>query len=143
MTGGSNRKHAVEHLKTAGCSCVICNKGGMFSFFERGVADLLGILETEPALLEGAFVADKVVGKAAAALMIAGGVKEVYAVTISKPALDLLNGNNIKTAFEVLTDHVINRSGTDWCPLEKLCSGAAEVSECVALVKGFVNGIKQ
>lgn len=139
MTGRNNRKHVVEHLKTRECSCVICNKGRVFSFFGRGVADLLRILESEPALLKEAFVADKVVGKAAAALMISGGVTEVYAVTISKPALDLLNGNNIKTDFEVLTDHVINRTGTDWCPLEKLCYGADDISDCVALVKGFVN----
>ncbi len=38
-------------------------------FRERGVADLFRLQHEEPQLLRGAFIADKVVGKGAAALM--------------------------------------------------------------------------
>ena len=38
-------------------------------FRERGVADLFRLLREEPQLLRGAFIADKVVGKGAAALV--------------------------------------------------------------------------
>lgn len=138
MTIDKCSRRAVEYLREKECSCVICKGDRLFSFFGRGVSDLLKVLETEPAILKGAFVADKVVGKAAAALMIAGGVAGIHAVIISRPALDLLNRYNVKVVFETLSEHIINRSGTDWCPLERLCFGSDDAAECVSIIKGFV-----
>lgn len=143
MPPKGNREDAIEYLKTESCSCVICNNGNLYPYFGRGVADLLNVLEKEPEIMAGAFIADKVVGKAAAALMITGKAKEIYAVTVSEPALDLLNRFNVKIVYEVLTGHIINRTGTDWCPLERLCSGASDVADCVSLIKGFVNSNKR
>ena len=51
-------------------------------FYNRGVKDLYTLYTTTPSLLNGALVADKVVGRAAATLMVLGGVKRVYADTI-------------------------------------------------------------
>ena len=62
-------RQAVERLLAEGCSCVIRNGETMRSFHERGVSDLWRLLHEEPELLRGAFIADKVVGKGAAALM--------------------------------------------------------------------------
>ena len=70
-------------LHTLGCSCIIDNGTGRTICHERGVKDLLRILTATPTLLAGSFIADKVVGKGAAALMTAGGVAAVYADTIS------------------------------------------------------------
>jgi iron complex outermembrane receptor protein len=39
-------------------------------------------------MLDGASIADKVIGKGAAALMIAGCIKEVYADVISEAAME-------------------------------------------------------
>lgn len=52
-------------------------------FRERGVADLFRLLHEEPQLLRGAFIADKVVGKGAAALMVLGGVEGLFADVVS------------------------------------------------------------
>ena len=54
-------------------------------FRERGVADLFRLLHEEPQLLRGAFIADKVVGKGAAALMVLGGVEGFFAGVVSRP----------------------------------------------------------
>ena len=137
MTGNLDEKQAVDLLVEKGCSCVICKGDSMSPFFKRGVADLLYLVENEPLMLEGAFVADKVVGKAAAALMITGRVAKVHALTASRPAVELFNAYNVNISFGVLTDHIINRKGTDWCPLEKLCSDATDAAGCVSLIKGF------
>lgn len=80
---------AIEVLHREGCSCVIINHGEITICHERGVKDLLRILKTEREKLNGAAIADKVIGKGAAALMILGGVKAVYADVISEPALKL------------------------------------------------------
>ena len=84
------RLQLIDLLHVEACSCVIRNGDVTRIFRERGVKDLYRLLEEEPELLDGAFVADKVVGKGAAALMILGGVGELHADVISRPARLLL-----------------------------------------------------
>lgn len=84
------RDYLIERLNAENCSCVIRSGNETRVFHERGVKDLYRLLKEEPEFLSGAFVADKVVGKAAAALMILGGVKEIFANIISQPACELL-----------------------------------------------------
>ena len=67
----------IRLLHEGGYSCVI-RKEEIRTFTQRGVADLYDLLNQHPVFLHGAQVADKVVGKAAAALMVLGGVREVY-----------------------------------------------------------------
>lgn len=61
----------IRLLHEGGYSCVI-RKEEIRTFTQRGVADLYDLLNQHPAFLHGAQVADKVVGKAAAALMVLG-----------------------------------------------------------------------
>lgn len=68
----TDRKALIERLDAEQCSCVIYNGGETRLFWERGVQDLYRLLKTEPDFLQGAFIADKVIGKAAAALMALG-----------------------------------------------------------------------
>ena len=85
-----------------------------------------------------AFVADKVVGRGAAALMILGGVKGVFARVISMPALEFFRTYGVDAAFATEVPHIINRQGTDWCPLEKRCIHAQTVEECREIIDRFV-----
>ena len=63
---------------------MIANEGKIRTFTQRGVADLYDLLTREPEFLKGALIADKVVGKGAAALMILGGIKELYTDEFNK-----------------------------------------------------------
>ena len=68
-------KELIEKLHAGGYSCVIANGDCIRTFTQRGVADLYDLLVQDADFLKGASVADKVIGKAAAALMVVGGVK--------------------------------------------------------------------
>ena len=59
-------KELIDMLHAGEYSCVIANGERIRTFTRRGVADLYDLLVQEPEFLHGAFVADKVVGKAAA-----------------------------------------------------------------------------
>ncbi len=125
-------------LHEGGYSCVVRNGERIRTFGRRGVADLHELLHREPELLSGASVADKVVGKAAAALMAAGGVRELYADTVSEGALELLRRAGIKVSFGREVPRIVNRTRTDICPLEKRCLEAEGVGECLAAIDEFV-----
>lgn len=92
----TDRKVLIERLDAEQCSCVIYNGGETRLFWERGVQDLYRLLKTEPDFLRGAFIADKVIGKAAAALMALGGVDEVFARVISSPAESFWSGPGLR-----------------------------------------------
>lgn len=131
-------REAIERLLAEGCSCVIRNGERLRSFHQRGVSDLWQLLHEEPEWLRGAFVADKVVGKGAAALMIAGGVRGLFARTISRPALDLLAGDGIPVEYETAVPYIINRAGNGMCPVEQLCADARTSEECLPRIGAFI-----
>ena len=128
----------IDTLTREGCSLVIRSQGQERIYWQRGVADLLQLLLTAPDVLLHAQLADKVVGKGAAALMVLGHVGEVYARTISQPALALLGDAGIAVSYGQCVDHIINRAGTDWCPVEKLCRQARTADEALPLIESFV-----
>lgn len=129
----------IDILHAEGCSCVIRNGEKTLICRDRGVRDLFRILSDNPEILNGAYIADKVVGKGAAALMIAGKTARVYADVISRPALTLFGGYDVNVEYGVLTDHIINRKGDGICPVEALCAEADTAEECIPLIEKFIN----
>lgn len=132
------RRRTIDCLFAERCSCVVCDGERLHVFRERGVADLYRLLTTDAALLRGAFVADKVVGKGAAALMILGGVAELYADVVSRGALDLLAAEGVRVEYRLAVPHVINRAGTGICPVEQRCADCATAAECLPKIADFL-----
>lgn len=119
-------------------SCVVRNGKEVRTFTKRGVADLFEVLTTKPDFLQGSSIADKVIGKGAAALMVKGGVHCVYADVISKSALDLLRSASIDVRYSEVVSHIINRAGTGICPVEQRCLPLAEIDDMVATIREFI-----
>lgn len=136
------RQYLIDYLFAEKCSCVIRNGNEIRVFHDRGIKDLFRLLKEEPAFLDGAFIADKAVGKGAAALMILGGVKEVFADVVSRPALALLNDTGIKTDYVQAVEHIVNRTQTGICPVEQLCSDCATAEACLPLIERFIEHMK-
>ena len=135
-------KALVQALREGNHSLVI-GKNNLLSFDGRGVSDLLRLLHESPEILRGAQLADKVVGKGAAALMALGKVKEVYAEVISEPALGLLEQEGIRTTYGKLVTHIINREGTGLCPVETRCLTCKTPAECLVQIENFLKEMKE
>lgn len=131
-------KALIDRLHRQKCSCVIAHGDDVRMFHQRGVADLYDLLRCEPAFLQGARVADKVVGKGAAALMVAGGVTELYADTLSRRAMDLLEAHGVPVDCAQVVSGIRNRSGTGWCPVETLCAPLTDIGEMVEAIGCFL-----
>ena len=131
--------HLTVLLHAGNYSCVIRNGDIVRSFIRRGVADLYRLLNEEPAFLQGAWVADKVVGKAAAALMLLGGVERLHADVLSCPAWSLLERSGMEAAYGCLVPYVKNRDQSGWCPLEALCHEKESLTDIYGVIDAFVN----
>lgn len=125
-----------EILKTERCSLVVRDTGGTVSTYnKKGVRDLIWLIDNEPQRLRGAQVADKIVGKAAAALMINAGVKTIYAEVLSKQAFPLLNESKIIVEHGVLTERIEIAEGDSRCRLEEIVADAESAPQAEKLLR--------
>lgn len=111
--------------------------GRIFTSRERGVKALLHLLDTDPAMLRGAVVADKVVGRAAAALMLLGGVVKMHSRVITSAAVEMLRTGAVDVDFDVETEIIENRTHTGRCPLDTLCAPLSSPEEMADAIRGF------
>lgn len=124
-------KTLIDELHKSQCSLVIRKEGQMTEFVGRGVSDLVKLLREPDEPLLGARVADKVVGKAAASLLAVGCVREVYAGTISQPALKLLKASGVAISYGKLVPVIMRSDGQEMCPMEALTLDAPTAREAV------------
>jgi hypothetical protein len=80
-------------------------------------------------------IADKVIGKAAALLMVYAGVKEVFTPTISDPAVEVFEKHNVKITYDKVVERIINRTGDGLCPMESLCLNVENPEEAFDLIR--------
>ncbi len=132
----------IERLDRGDYSCVVAKGEDVRCFSQRGVADLHQLLSSDAEFLRGSMVADKVVGKGAAALMVSGGVERLYSHVISEGALELFARSNVKVEYGRRVDHIINRAGDGWCPVERLCHDVHGVEEILPLIDKFMTEIQ-
>lgn len=97
---------------------VMFKNGEIKDFYNPRVQDIVSILKQDKNALQGAIIADKVIGKVAASLLIVGGVKEIFANTLSEFAIPVLEENNIKYAYNNKAKYIINNTKTGMCPME-------------------------
>lgn len=132
----------INILHEGNYSCVVENYGQIFTFTGAGVSDLYNMVTNKPCFLKEATIADKVVGKATAALMILGRVDRVYAEVISLAGLVLLRHYGIETDFGQVVPGIRNRDNTDWCPLEKMCYPKESPEEILQQIQEFRKNIR-
>ena len=144
MTAGSSSVTPVEVLHRSGCSLVVVDcHGDVHTYSSRGVADLYGLITSGSDVLEGADLADKVVGKGAAALMVLGRIRRLHADVISRPALEMLREASIEIEYSTLVDGIINRAGTGPCPVETLCLPLSRPEDCLRAISTFLSTVNQ
>lgn len=108
-----------KRLEDTSASLVVMNKNGEIrEFYNRRVIDIVSLIKSGENFLDGAIIADKVIGKVASTLLVLAGVKEIYAKTISEYAIEVLENNNIKYSFGNRVDYIINNDETGMCPME-------------------------
>lgn len=90
-----------------------------------------------------AAVADRVIGKAAAAILCAAGASEVYGFVMSRGGRDMLRQYGIPAAYAKLVPYIENRRGDGMCPMEETVDSAADAAECVERIARFIASVPE
>ncbi len=125
----------LEMLNEQGLSLLVYNHDSLTTHANRGVQDLLQLIREQPERLNGAVVADKIIGKAAAALMATGGVREVHTNIICTPAKQLFEQQGILVFATEEVPMILNRDRSSMCPIDTQIANIESIEECVAILQ--------
>ena len=98
---------------------VYYQNGEIKEYYQDGIKDIKAILKLNQTALQGAIVADKVIGKVAASILVIAGVKEIYAEVMSQYAIPVLEENKVQYTYKEKVDYIANQTKTDMCPMER------------------------
>ena len=129
-------KNALE-----GHTIALCRDGEIIVSDKRGIAPVMDFI-AEGRDFEGYSVADVVVGKAAAMLLIKTGVKRVYAKVLSQKGKEVFERFGVYFEYGTLTERIINRDGTDTCPMEKTVWDVTDIEDGYALLKAKLQALR-
>lgn len=133
---------AVRLLHAGGYTCVLCDPDRVMTSKKAGIAPLLERIEGNENL-NGVCVADKIIGRAAAMLLILGGVREVHGDVMSEGAKALLEAHGIAVRYDTLTKQIVNRKGDGPCPMEQAVAALTDPADAPQALRAALDRLKQ
>jgi len=137
-------KIAKEHMKDNNLNFVLVKDGKILGESNgRGIKPMYDAYVNIGQGFNDASVADRVIGKAAAMFLIEGNIKTLYTDLISDLAYDMLTKNGIEVEYGERVPMILNRTGDDMCPIEKLSSKSGNINELMENIDNFIENMKK
>ena len=123
----------IRILKAEELTCVVLQKQRLYKEHANGILPILHLLDQ---------LVDKVIGKAAALLMVRGDVHQVHACVISSHALEIFQLYNIPVTYDEQVPYIINRTKTGMCPMEACVMDVNDPAAAQRLLNAKVKSMK-
>ena len=108
---------------------IIKNREILFETKSHRITGFLDAIESLGEKLTGASLADRVVGKAVALLCIHAGIKQVYAVVLSRKGQSVLKEGKVLVQWNELVDNILDENKDNVCPFERTASNISDPKE--------------
>lgn len=116
-------KKAVSILRENKVSCIMLNeKDEIITSDSVGVKPLMECLRINRQAFSNSVIADKVIGKAAALLIVLGGATGAHGEVMSEEGRAVLEKHHIVYTYKELVPYIENRTRTGRCPMEQAVS---------------------
>ena len=136
----------ASNLISAGRAGAVLVKDGVIVAVEPngpGVKPILGLHDNRPDVLKGAWVVDKVVGRAAAAIAIDGGASRVHGLLMSETAKAFLGEKGIPATADQVVPQILNRAHDGLCPLEDSVQKLDDPAKMVKAVRARIKTLME
>jgi hypothetical protein len=134
----------ASRIRSGVVTCIVMkNNKIVYEADGRGVAPLMELYDNDRAKISGAAVADKIIGKAAAMLLVAGEVSAVYGEIMSRAALEYLEERGVDCRYGRCVDIISNRTGNGICPIEKCVLNTDDPHEGVGIIKETIAELRR
>ena len=131
----------VAKANLSGHTLCLVKDGNCLYSEKHGIAPMMHFIAAGTNLA-GYSAADLIVGKAAALLFVKCGVKAVFAKTLSEAGERVFQAHAIPYEYQTLAPNIINRAGTDICPMEKALLGTDDVEEAYLILKAKLQAMQ-
>ena len=129
----------LEVFKNSSYSCVMSNNNSIVCALSGiGVKPLISTYTNYPNMMSGAVIADKVIGKAAAMIAVAGGAAYVYGEVMSESGFEYLTKHNISASYGTLVPGILNRTKDGSCPIEASVIDISDSDEGIKAIRATI-----
>ena len=135
----------LDKLEKTGKSLQIYKRGKLvFSSSKRGVRPHLDAIE-EVGLeeLKGSVMVDKIIGRAAALLILYVEAAESYALVISEAAKQLFDESGIHYSYRIETESIKTENGVIYCPFEQIVQSIDEPEKAYHAIKSKIKVLQK
>ncbi len=122
----TNLNIAKDLLINKGLSFVGVSVKDVITDTKIGVAPLVHLLKNGKSLSDFS-VADKVIGKAGAMLMVLLEVKEAFGVVMSESGMEVFEKYNIPYSYQYKVEYIKSRDNLGVCPLENCVKSVSDL----------------
>ena len=130
----------LEELDKTGNSLMIYRGSRLiFQSASKGIRPHLEAIETHGEALHGTLMVDKIVGRAAALLILYSEAAEANAQVLSRLGKQVLDQHGLSTTYEELVDHIKMKDGNIYCPFERMVQGINDPAEAYAAIVKKMN----
>lgn len=114
----------LDILEKTGNSLMVYKNGVLiFASSLKGIRPHLEAINELGPELEGTLMVDKILGRAAAFLMIYSKADEAIAAVVSTPGKMVLEKYGIKCSYQTEVPHIKMENGVIYCPFESMVQG--------------------
>ncbi len=113
-------ENIIQLIKSRTYTCVSADLHSIvYQASGKGVKPIVVPMRTDHLFFKEKFVADTIIGKAAALLLALSGARYVYGEIMSQAAIPVFKSNGIIYEYGQLVEYIKNRDETGMCPLEE------------------------
>ena len=135
--------HYLDVLEKSGNSLMIYKKGVLlFESDLGGIRPHLKAINEHGEDLEGTLMVDKILGRAAAFLVIYSKAAEAITNIVSTLGKQILEANHIKFSYREEVAHIKMKNGVIFCPFESMVQGLHDPDEAYAAIVEKMEGFR-
>ncbi len=127
--------HYLDVLEKSGNSLMIYKDGVLlFESDLGGIRPHLKAINEHRGDLEGTLMVDKILGRAAAFLVVYSNAAEAITNIVSTPGKQVLEANHLKFSYREEVAHIKMKDGVIFCPFESMVQGISDPTEAYAAI---------
>jgi hypothetical protein len=127
--------HYLDVLEKSGNSLMIYKDGVLlFESDLGGIKPHLTAINEHGRDLEGTLMVDKILGRAAAFLVVYSKAAEAITNIVSTPGKQVLEANHLKFSYREEVAHIKMKDGVIFCPFESMVQGISDPVEAYAAI---------
>ncbi len=123
-------------------TCVLLKNDTQYTSKKKGVAPVLDLM-SEGIDLEGFVLADRVIGKSVAYLVVEAKIKEVYTYMISQHAIEVFEKYQIPFIYTIKVDRILNNTKDGFCPMESTVLDVNDPTEAFVLLENKLKTLRK